>query len=131
MEIKATCYYTTTHEWVCIEGNELVVGISDWAQEELGDVVYVELPEVGDTLDAGDEAGMIDSAKTTSPLNNPVTGTVTRVNEQLEEHPELVNQSPYGDGWMYAIKPANLDDYKKLMDPAAYNDFVKEEEAKH
>jgi glycine cleavage system H protein len=131
MEIKPTCYYTPTHEWVCLQGEELLVGITDWAQNELGDVVYVELPMVGDIMEAGDEAGMIDSAKTTSPLMNPVTGTVTRRNEKLDEHPELLNQSPYEDGWIYAIKPDNMNEYKNLMTAKAYEDFVKEEEGKH
>jgi glycine cleavage system H protein len=131
MEIKDACYYTRTHEWVCPQGDELLVGITDWAQNELGEVVYVELPMVGDIMEAGDEAGMIDSAKTTSPLMNPVKGTVTRRNENLDAHPELVNQSPYGDGWIYAIKPENPGDHQDLLDPKGYAAFVKEEDAKH
>ena len=117
-------YYTETHEWVKRDGGELLVGITDFAQEELGEIVYVELPEIGAALEAGEECGMIDSAKTSSPIMNPVTGTVTRVNEELIDHPELVNKSPYIDGWMYAIEPDNPGDVETLMESAEYGKFV-------
>jgi glycine cleavage system H protein len=124
MEIHQGCRYTETHEWVRKDGEEFIIGISDFAQEELGDVVYVELPLVDDSLKAGDEAGMIDSAKTTSPIVNPISGAVTVVNEELDSHPELINSSPYDEGWIYAIKPDNPSDFDKLMDPAAYKAYV-------
>jgi len=115
-----------THEWIRIEGDEAHVGITDFAQGELGDVVYVELPEIDTTLEAGDEAGMIDSAKTTSPIMTPVTGRVIRVNEELADHPELVNQSPYEEGWLYVLEPDNPNDINNLMDAAAYRKHVED-----
>lgn len=120
MEIRKDYRYTETHEWAKKEGNEVVIGISDFAQQELGDVVYVELPEVGDELKAGEECGIIDSAKTTSPINNPIDGTVTRINHELEDHPELVNKSPYDEGWMYALEPADPNQIDQMMDAQAY-----------
>ncbi len=126
MNISENCRYTETHEWVRLDGSEVLIGITDFAQEELGDIVYVELPEVDTRLGAGDECGMIDSAKTTSPLMNPIAGKVTRVNGNLSDHPELVNQSPYDEGWMYALEPENPADIEKLMDPAAYAKHVEE-----
>ena len=125
MEIHQGCRYTETHEWARKEGDEILIGITDFAQEELGDVVYVELPDADDSLKAGDEAGMIDSAKTTSPIMNPVGGTVVRANDELDSHPELINHSPYDEGWIYAIRPDTPGDYDKLMDPAAYAELVK------
>ena len=126
METPEDIVYTESHEWARLLDGEVTVGITDHAQGELGDVVYVELPESGTALGAGEECGMIDSAKTTSPIYNPVAGTVVRTNENLADHPELVNQSPYEDGWMYAVKPDNPDDLKQLMDAAAYRKFVQE-----
>lgn len=117
-------FYTETHEWVKRDGGEMLIGITDFAQEELGEIVYVELPEVGAVLEAGEECGMIDSAKTSSPLMNPVAGTVTRVNEELVDHPELVNKSPFVDGWMYAIEPDSPGDIETLMESAEYGKFV-------
>jgi len=124
MDINENCRYAESHEWARLEGEEVLVGISDYAQEELGDVVYVELPEVGGKLSAGEECGMIDSAKTTSPIMNPVAGTVVRVNEELPDHPELVNKSPYDEGWMYALEPENPEDIGRLMDGDEYRKFV-------
>lgn len=126
MDTPEEIFYMETHEWARLVNDEVTVGISDHAQGELGDVVYVELPDVGTILGANEECGMIDSAKTTSPINNPVAGTVARVNENLVDHPELVNQSPYEDGWMYAVKPDNPDDIMQLMDSAAYRKYVEE-----
>jgi len=119
--------YSKTHEWVRLDGNEAVVGITDHAQSELGDVVYVELPEIGTEYGADEECGMIDSAKTTSPLINPISGTITRINEKLADNPELVNQSPYGDGWMYALKPSDPGEMDDLMTSIGYEEFVSSE----
>jgi len=127
MQVDQRCRYTETHEWARIEGEEAIVGITDYAQEELGEVVYVELPEVGSEVEAGEECGMIDSAKTTSPLINPVSGTVSRVNGELSEHPEYVNQSPYDKGWMYAVKYKDAGEFEKLMSPSEYEEYVKKE----
>ena len=127
MKIPENCHYTETHEWVRIEGDEALIGITDFAQGELGDVVYVELPEVESELAAGDEAGMIDSAKTTSPIVNPIAGRVIRINENLADHPELVNQSPYDEGWLYAIEPENPAAADSLMNAEAYKKHAEED----
>lgn len=126
MDIKENCRYSESHEWARLDGNEVLIGISDYAQEELGDVVYVELPDIGSKFGAGEECGMIDSAKTTSPLNNPVAGTVMRINDELADHPELVNKSPYDEGWMYALEPDNPGDIEQLMSADDYRSFVEE-----
>jgi len=124
MNIPENCRYTDTHEWVRKDGDELIIGITDFAQEELGDVVYVELPDVETELGTEEECGMIDSAKTTSPLMNPCAGTVVRINENLADKPELVNQSPFDEGWMYAITPKDPADFDALMDPAKYAELL-------
>jgi glycine cleavage system H protein len=126
MNIPDSYRFTETHEWAILADGEVLVGISDHAQEELGDVVYVELPSVDDPLHAEEECGMIDSAKTTSPIYSPVAGIVTRINGLLGDHPELVNQSPYEDGWMFALKPDNPDEIEDLMDSKAYAKYVAE-----
>ena len=121
--------YRETHEWVRNEGDGTVtVGITDYAQESLGDIVYVELPELGDELDLGQEAGVVESVKAASDIFAPLTGTVIAINEALEDAPEIINASPYGDGWFYRLRladPAELDD---LLDAQGYLDVVEEEE---
>jgi len=124
MKIPDSCHYTETHEWARMEDDEVLVGITDYAQGELGDVVYVELPDIGARFEAGEECGMIDSAKTTSPILSPVAGTVVRINHDLSDQPELVNESPYGRGWMYALAPDDPADLDKLMGARAYEKFV-------
>ncbi len=124
MKIPENCRYNETHEWIRIDGDEALIGISEFAQGELGDIVYVELPDVGTELGAGDECGMIDSAKTTSPIINPIAGTVIRINDNLADHPELLNQSPFEEGWMYAIEPVNPADIENLMDAEAYKKHI-------
>lgn len=118
--------YTDSHEWVRLDNGQITIGITDFAQNELGDIVYVELPEVDEKVDAGEECGMIDSAKTTSPIYNPIAGKVARINDQLADHPELVNKSPYDDGWLYVLEPDDPTDIEGLLDKAAYEKFVKE-----
>ncbi|MBK6960895.1 MAG: glycine cleavage system protein GcvH [Porticoccaceae bacterium] len=121
--------YRETHEWVRNEGDGTVtVGITDYAQDSLGDIVYVELPELGDELDLGQEAGVVESVKAASDVFAPLTGTVIAINEALEDTPEIINASPYGDGWFYRLRladPAELDD---LLDAQAYLDVVEEEQ---
>ena len=121
--------YRETHEWVRNEGDGTVtVGITDYAQDSLGDIVYVELPELGDELDLGQEAGVVESVKAASDIFAPLTGTVIAINEALEDTPEIINASPYGDGWFYRLRladPAELDD---LLDAQAYLDIVEEEQ---
>ena len=112
--------YAESHEWARSEGDTIKVGITDYAQDQLGDIVFVELPEVGDTLDKGQEFGTVESVKAVSELYMPVAGEVVAINSSLEESPEKVNNAPYGDGWMIEVKvdnPAELDD---LMDNDAY-----------
>jgi len=126
MNIPKNCKYSESHEWVRLEGSEATIGITDYAQGELGDIVYVELPEIGAELSVGEECGMIDSAKTTSPLLSPISGIVTGINEELADHPELVNQSPYDEGWMFVIEPENTSDIKQLMSADEYKEFLEE-----
>lgn len=121
--------YRETHEWVRNEGDGTVtVGITDYAQDSLGDIVYVELPAVGDELDTGQEAGVVESVKAASDVYAPVAGTVVAVNEALEDSPELINASPYGDGWFYRLRVANADELEELLDADGYLAAVEEQE---
>jgi glycine cleavage system H protein len=120
MEFDRTCRYQESHEWIRIEGNEAVIGISDYAQSELNDVVYVELPEVGDSLDQGEEFGSVESVKASSELYLPMSGEVIAINEQLEEEPELVNSGPFGNGWMVRIRLADEAEAEGLLDADGY-----------
>lgn len=124
MNVPADLRYTKEHEWVRIEGNEAVVGITDFAQHELGDIVYVEIESVGKELEAGAVFGTVEAVKTVSDLFLPVSGTVTEVNEKLAASPELVNTDPYGDGWMVRMKLKSAGDAETLMDAASYQNLV-------
>lgn len=117
--------YSQDHEWVRIEGDTLVIGITDYAQDQLGDIVYVEMPRAGDTLARGDEFGTVESVKAVSELFLPVGGEVLTVNADLEESPELVNQDPYVKGWMLEVKPEDLSEMDDLMDKGAYLEMLK------
>lgn len=119
--------YAKTHEWILIEGDEATVGITDYAQDALGDVVYVELPEVGAELDAGDAFGAIESVKAASDVYLPVAGTITAINDAVVNSPELLNSDPYGDAWLVKIKLA--EGVGALMSAEAYEKFV--DEIKH
>ena len=120
-EIPTELRYAASHEWARLEDDGTVtVGISDHAQDALGDVVYVEHPEVGQQVAAQQEAGVVESVKAASDIYAPITGTVVAVNETLEDTPELVNQDPYGDGWFFRIEPDNASDLAELMDSEAY-----------
>ena len=112
--------YAKSHEWARSEGDKVKVGISDYAQDQLGDIVFVELPEVGDTIDKGEEFGTVESVKAVSELYMPVAGEVVAINSSLEESPEKVNIKPYGDGWMIEIKAENPSELDDLMDNNAY-----------
>ena len=116
--------YTKEHEWIRIEGGEAVIGITDFAQHELGDIVYVEIETVGKDLNEGDVFGTVEAVKTVSDLFLPVAGVITEVNPNLNSNPELVNSDPYGEGWMVRMKLANPADAEKLMDAAAYGELV-------
>jgi glycine cleavage system H protein len=112
--------YAKSHEWARSEGETIKVGITDYAQDQLGDIVFVELPEVGDTLDKGEEFGTVESVKAVSELYMPVGGEVVAINDTLEDAPEKVNNSPYSDGWMIEIKAENPSELDDLMDNDAY-----------
>lgn len=112
--------YARTHEWVKIEGDLVITGITEHAQDELGDLVYVETPEVGSQVTAGEQAGVVESVKTASDIHAPVSGTVVEVNTDLEDDPDFVNDDPYGKGWIYKIKPDNIADVEKLLTNAEY-----------
>ncbi|HZH63532.1 MAG TPA: glycine cleavage system protein GcvH [Flavisolibacter sp.] len=116
--------YTKEHEWVRIEGDEAVIGITDFAQHELGDIVYVEVETLGKELAAGDVFGTVEAVKTVSDLYLPVAGTITEINADLNTAPELVNSDPYGQGWMVRMKLANPKDVEELMDAAAYGQLA-------
>lgn len=114
------------HEWVRVEGGEAVIGITEYAQEALGDVVFVELPEVGATVALGDEIAVVESVKAASEIYAPISGQITEVNADLEADPSLVNSSPLEDGWFFKMKVGDADELDDLMDEAAYKDFLKE-----
>ena len=116
--------YSREHEWVRLEGDIATVGISDYAQEQLGDVVFVELPEIGTGVDQGDEAAVVESVKAASEVYAPVSGEVTEVNEALENSPETVNESPTIDGWFIRIRVSDPSEIEDLMDQAAYDAYV-------
>ena len=125
MNIPAELKYSTDHEWVRMDGDVAVIGVSDFAQDALGDLVFINLPEVGDAVTAGDAFGDVESVKAVSDLLSPVTGTVCEINEELLDAPEKINEDPYG-AWM--IKVENIEDTEDLMDAAAYEEHCANEE---
>ena len=120
--------YSESHEWTKADGDNLKVGISDYAQDQLGDIVFVELPEVGDTLDKGAEFGTVESVKAVSELYMPIGGEIVAVNASLEESPELINNTPYTDGWMIEVKLADNAELNGLMSRDDYVEFLKGKE---
>ncbi|MFT6255120.1 MAG: glycine cleavage system H protein [Granulosicoccus sp.] len=121
-EVRSELKYLPSHEWARVEEDGTVtVGISDNAQSSLGDVVYVEVPEVGSEVSAGDQAGVVESVKAASDIYSPISGVVIAINEVLEDEPETVNSSPYDDGWFYKVKPFTLDDLADALDADAYS----------
>jgi glycine cleavage system H protein len=116
--------YTKDHEWIRLEGDQAIVGITDFAQHELGDIVYVEIETVGQQLKAGSVFGTVEAVKTVSDLYLPIDGTVTEVNPNLNSNPELVNNDPYGKGWMAKVKLSNAADVESLMSAEAYQNLV-------
>jgi glycine cleavage system H protein len=119
--------YTKDHEWVRVKGEEATVGITDHAQQQLGDVVYVELPKVGDKFETSEPFGSVESVKAVSEIYMPLSGNVVEVNDALNDSPELVNEDPYGDGWMIRIKIANASQVDALLTSIEYEDYIKEE----
>ena len=126
MNIPAELKYSKTHEWVKVEGGTGTVGVSDFAQQELGDIVFVEAPEAGLTVTAGTQMGSVESVKAVSELNAPVSGSVTEVNAILAERPELLNKDCYGEGWIVKITLSNPAELDGLMDAAAYEKYIGE-----
>ena len=120
MNFPDTVRYTSEHEWIRVEGDEAFVGITDYAQSELGEIVFVDVPTIGETVAQGEVFGSIEAVKTVSDLNMPATGEVLAFNEELEAHPELVNEDPYGAGWMVRIRLSDPSELNNLMDAAAY-----------
>jgi len=118
--------YSADHEWVKVEGKQAVIGITDYAQQELGDIVYLELPDVGTEVVMEEEVTEIESTKTTSPVLAPVSGTIIEVNEELRESPQLINEDPYGKGWIAILKMTNPDDLDGLMSAKEYEEHITE-----
>ena len=124
MEFPEDLRYTKDHEWVRMEGTRARIGITDFAQDALGDVVYVDLPEIGARVQADQPMGEVESTKSVSDVYTPVSGSVAERNQLVDDHPELVNEQPYGDGWLVAIDVEELGSVESLMDAAAYRNLV-------
>ena len=125
MTVPADLLYARTHEWIRVDDDGVMVGITHYAQDQLGEVVYVELPDVGTTVDAGEELGTLESVKAVSEFLAPVAGEVTEVNERLESEPNLVNDDPYGDGWL--VRMSGSIENEELLDAAGYESFLEQE----
>lgn len=124
MNVPTDLLYTSDHEWVNVVGNVATIGITDFAQGELGDIVFVEFPELNSTVEKGQSAGSIEAVKTVADLYMPISGTVIAVNENLDDIPEAVNDTPYGDGWMVKVEIANQDEISDLLTATAYDDLI-------
>lgn len=120
--------FLSSHEWVLIEDDIATIGVSDHAQELLGDLVFVELPDEGDSVSAGDSVGVIESVKAASDTYAPLSGEIVEINSELEDSPERINDDPYGDGWMYKIKMEDADEVDNLLDADSYTDSIAEDE---
>ncbi|MEM2870183.1 MAG: glycine cleavage system protein GcvH [Thermoplasmata archaeon] len=128
-EVPRDLRYAATHEWARLEGELIRVGITDFAQSELSDIVFVELPKVGQELVKGKEMGVVESVKSASDLYAPVSGQVVEVNQALTKTPELINKSPYGSGWLVVVRPKDMKELESLLDAAAYEKLI--QESKH
>lgn len=128
MEIPKDLFYSENHEWILVEGDEAIIGITDYAQEEMGDVVFVELPEVGDEFEQFDSFGVVESVKAVSDVYLPAGGKIIAINEDLLDQPELVNEEPYEGGWLVRIKMTDKEELDTLMNPKEYALFLEEEE---
>ena len=124
MKFPENLKYSKDHEWILVDGDKATVGITDFAQSELGEIVYVDVESEGETIDKGETFGSIEAVKTVSDLNIPVTGEVLEFNERLEDEPELVNSDPYGDGWIIKISVEDAADLDDLFDSAGYKEFI-------
>jgi glycine cleavage system H protein len=119
--------YSEEHEWIKVEGEKVRVGITEFAQHELGDIVFVELPEIGTEVKAADPFGSVESVKTVSELYAPISGKVVEINEDLNDNPEYVNESPYDKAWIIVIEPSDVSEVEKLMTPEQYEEMTKED----
>jgi glycine cleavage system H protein len=129
VEFPEDLRYSKEHEWMRTENGRVRVGITDYAQDALGDVVYVDLPDVGAEVKAGQAFGEVESTKSVSDVFSPVSGTIAQRNPLIEDHPELVNEQPYGDGWLVAIDPSDVSEADALLDASAYQAFLHESQA--
>jgi glycine cleavage system H protein len=127
MEFPEDLKYSKEHEWVLVEGNVATVGITDYAQEQLGDIVFVELPAIGDKVSKEDNFGVVESVKAVSDVYAPVSGKVLEVNDDLPENPEMLNEDPYGDGWMIKVEMSDREELDDLLTAAEYEQYVAEE----
>ncbi|XP_068633767.1 glycine cleavage system H protein-like [Battus philenor] len=119
-------YYTKKHEWVAVNGDIGTIGISHYAQDALGEVVFAQLPDVGRQVALGEECGALESVKAASEIFSPISGTITEKNDQVESTPSLINKSCYGDGWLFRVKLSNIEELKKLMDQSSYEKYLQE-----
>lgn len=124
MDFPEELKYTKDHEWVRVEGDLVVIGVTDFAQKELGDIVYVDVDTLDETVEENEVFGSIEAVKTVSDLFMPITGEVIELNEAIEDEPELVNSEPYGKGWMIKVKPENIEDVKTLLNASAYKELI-------
>jgi glycine cleavage system H protein len=129
MEFPEGLKYSKEHEWVLVEVSMATIGITEYAQEELGDIVYVELPEVGEKVVKDDPFGAVESVKAVSDVYAPVSGTVLEINDVLPDNPETINDDPYGDGWMIRVELTDKDDLKDLMDAEEYAEYVQQQKS--
>ncbi len=126
MIIQDDLYYTDSHEWIRVEGDIATIGISDFAQHELGDIVFVELPEVGTKVSAGEPCGSIEAVKAVEDMISPVSGKITERNTDLEDSPDLINKSPYEDGWIMKVRLSNMDEIENLLSAIEYKKIIPE-----
>jgi glycine cleavage system H protein len=124
MEIKSELKYTKDHEWIQIEGNDVIIGITDYAQSELGDIVFVEIETIGDDLKKEEIFGSVEAVKTVSDLFAPLSGKIIEINEALEDNPELVNNDPYGEGWIIKMEIKDLSETEDLLNADSYKDLI-------
>jgi len=124
MEIPKNCKYTKEHEWARLDGTEVLIGITDYAQSELGDLVYVDLPSLGTVLEKGKSLGTVESVKAVSDVYSPLSGVVKKINTTLETSPQLLNEAPYTEGWLVALDPNDKRELDELMDANSYQDYI-------
>lgn len=127
MSLPNDLLYSKEHEWIKKEGNTVRIGITDFAQDELGDIVFVELPEVGEEVKADEPFGSVESVKTVSELYAPISGKIVEINTELEDSPELVNESPYENAWMIVIEPSEESELEGLLSPEAYKELIEQD----